>query len=109
MMDKPVLKMNAEAWNKFISVNRSGVFYMSKPALERMVERGSGRIVNISSIIGQTGNIGQAQLRRREVRDVRAHDQQWREAAQALAKAEKLYDNALERGCQRRGARLHRH
>ena len=41
-------------------VNLSGAFYLSKPALEHMVERGSGRIINISSIIGQNGNIGQA-------------------------------------------------
>src|SRR5829696_7418341 len=52
--DKPILKMSADDWNKVITVNLSGAFYMSKPALEHMIERGSGRIVNISSIIGQT-------------------------------------------------------
>jgi 3-oxoacyl-(acyl-carrier-protein) reductase len=58
--DKPMLKMGAEDWDKVIQVNLSGAFYMSKPALEHMIERGSGRIVNISSIIGQIGNVGQA-------------------------------------------------
>ena len=51
--DMPVLKMGADDWNKVISVNLSGAFFMSKPALDHMLERGSGRIVNISSIIGQ--------------------------------------------------------
>jgi NAD(P)-dependent dehydrogenase (short-subunit alcohol dehydrogenase family) len=59
-IDKTVLKMTAADWDNVISVNLSGTFYMSKPALEHMLERGSGRIVNISSVIGQIGNIGQA-------------------------------------------------
>jgi NAD(P)-dependent dehydrogenase (short-subunit alcohol dehydrogenase family) len=58
--DMSVLKMGQEDWEKVLRVNLSGAFYMAKPALAHMMERGSGRIVNISSIIGQTGNIGQA-------------------------------------------------
>jgi acetoacetyl-CoA reductase len=58
--DKSVLKMSYEDWDKVIRVNLSGAFYMAKPALTHMVERGTGRIVNISSVIGQQGNIGQA-------------------------------------------------
>jgi acetoacetyl-CoA reductase/3-oxoacyl-[acyl-carrier protein] reductase len=58
--DKVVSKMSDEDWNKVISVNLSGAFYMSQAALVHMLEQGSGRIVNISSIIGQIGNIGQA-------------------------------------------------
>ena len=58
--DKTVLKMTDEDWYKVLGVNLSGAFFMSKAALEHMLERGTGRIVNISSIIGQTGNIGQA-------------------------------------------------
>jgi NAD(P)-dependent dehydrogenase (short-subunit alcohol dehydrogenase family) len=57
--DKAVLKMSEEDWHKVLEVNLSGAFYMSKAALEHMVERGTGRIVNISSIVGQIGNIGQ--------------------------------------------------
>ena len=57
--DKTVFKLTDEDWHKVIAVNLSGAFFMSKAALEHMVERGSGRIVNISSIIGQTGNVGQ--------------------------------------------------
>jgi acetoacetyl-CoA reductase/3-oxoacyl-[acyl-carrier protein] reductase len=57
--DKPVLKMSDEDWFKVLAVNLSGAFFMSKGALPHMLERGSGRIVNISSIVGQIGNIGQ--------------------------------------------------
>jgi acetoacetyl-CoA reductase/3-oxoacyl-[acyl-carrier protein] reductase len=58
--DKTVLKMADEDWQKVLDVNLSGAFFLSKAALEHMIERGTGRIINISSIIGQTGNIGQA-------------------------------------------------
>jgi 3-oxoacyl-(acyl-carrier-protein) reductase len=58
--DKPALKMAEDEWYKVLAVNLSGAFFMSRAALEHMLERGSGRIVNISSIIGEMGNIGQA-------------------------------------------------
>jgi acetoacetyl-CoA reductase/3-oxoacyl-[acyl-carrier protein] reductase len=57
--DKAVLKMSDEDWFKVLAVNLSGAFFMSKAAIAHMLERGSGRIVNISSIVGQIGNIGQ--------------------------------------------------
>jgi NAD(P)-dependent dehydrogenase (short-subunit alcohol dehydrogenase family) len=59
-MDRTVGKMTDEAWHEVIAVNLSGTFFMSKAVLTTMLEQGSGRIINISSIIGQTGNIGQA-------------------------------------------------
>ncbi len=59
-IDKTVLKMSDEDWYKVIAVNLSGAFFMSQAVLPHMIERGAGRIVNISSVIGQTGNIGQA-------------------------------------------------
>jgi acetoacetyl-CoA reductase/3-oxoacyl-[acyl-carrier protein] reductase len=59
-MDRVVAKMADDDWQEVIAVNLSGTFFMSKAALSHMLERGSGRIINISSIIGQTGNIGQA-------------------------------------------------
>jgi 3-oxoacyl-[acyl-carrier protein] reductase len=58
--DKTVIKMTAEDWNTVLTVNLSGAFFCSQAALGHMLERGSGRIVNISSLAGQTGNIGQA-------------------------------------------------
>ena len=59
-MDRTVLKMTDAEWNTVIAVNLSGAFFMSQAALPHMIERGSGRIVNISSIVGEMGNIGQA-------------------------------------------------
>jgi acetoacetyl-CoA reductase/3-oxoacyl-[acyl-carrier protein] reductase len=59
-IDKTVLKMTDEDWYRVLAVNLSGAFFMSQAVLPHMIERGSGRIVNISSIIGEMGNIGQA-------------------------------------------------
>jgi 3-oxoacyl-(acyl-carrier-protein) reductase len=59
-VDKTVRRMTAEDWQNVLNVNLFGSFAMIKAVLEHMIERGSGRIVNISSVIGETGNIGQA-------------------------------------------------
>jgi 3-oxoacyl-(acyl-carrier-protein) reductase len=93
--DKPVLKLSAEDWDKVVRVNLSGAFYMSKPALEHMIERGSGRIVNISSIIGQMGNVGQANYAASKSGMFGLTMTLAREAAQTLAKQDKLHDNGV--------------
>jgi acetoacetyl-CoA reductase len=59
-VDKTVRKMSIDDWHEVLRINLSGAFYMTKAVLDHMLERGSGRIVNISSVIGQTGNVGQA-------------------------------------------------
>jgi acetoacetyl-CoA reductase len=59
-IDKTVRKMSVDDWRQVVGVNLSGAFQMTKALLEHMIERGSGRIVNISSVIGETGNVGQA-------------------------------------------------
>jgi NAD(P)-dependent dehydrogenase (short-subunit alcohol dehydrogenase family) len=59
-IDRTVAKMTDEDWQKVIAVNLSGAFFMAQAALEHMLERGSGRIISVSSVIGETGNIGQA-------------------------------------------------
>ena len=59
-VDKTVRKMSVDDWHAVLRVNLSGGFYMIKAVLDHMTQRGSGRIVNISSVIGQVGNIGQA-------------------------------------------------
>jgi acetoacetyl-CoA reductase len=59
-VDKTVRKMTVDDWRQVLDVNLLGAFQMTKAVLEHMIERGSGRIVNISSVIGETGNIGQA-------------------------------------------------
>ena len=43
-----------------ISINLSGAFFVAQAALEHMLERGTGRIINISSAVGEIGSIGQA-------------------------------------------------
>jgi acetoacetyl-CoA reductase/3-oxoacyl-[acyl-carrier protein] reductase len=58
--DRTALKMSDDDWHRVLAVNLSGAFFTAQAALGHMIERGSGRIVNISSIIGQTGNVGQA-------------------------------------------------
>ena len=58
--DRSVLKMSDDDWKRVLEVNLSGAFFLSQAALPHMLERGTGRIVNISSVIGQQGNIGQA-------------------------------------------------
>jgi NAD(P)-dependent dehydrogenase (short-subunit alcohol dehydrogenase family) len=88
--DKPALKMSAEDWDKVIRVNLSGAFFMSKPALAHMIDRGSGRIVNISSIIGEMGNIGQANYAASKSGLFGLTRTLAREAAQALSKQGKL-------------------
>ncbi|MGZ4545126.1 MAG: 3-oxoacyl-ACP reductase FabG [Blastococcus sp.] len=57
--DKTVLKMVDDDWRRVLDVNLSAAFYLSQAALRHMVERGSGRIVMVSSVIGETGGIGQ--------------------------------------------------
>ena len=58
--DRSVLKMTDDDWQRVMNVNLSGAFYLSQAAMRHMLERGSGRIINISSVIGETGNIGQS-------------------------------------------------
>ena len=58
--DKTVRRMSPHDWDRVVQVNLSGAFYLSRAILQHMLDRGSGRIINISSIIGESGNIGQA-------------------------------------------------
>ncbi|WP_300007972.1 beta-ketoacyl-ACP reductase [Pseudonocardia sp.] len=58
-VDKTMRRMTVEDWHAVLRVNLSGAFYMTKPVLDHMLEKRFGRIVNISSVIGQMGNIGQ--------------------------------------------------
>jgi NAD(P)-dependent dehydrogenase (short-subunit alcohol dehydrogenase family) len=59
-IDKTVRKMTPQDWDHVVQVNLSGAFYLSRAILQHMLDRGSGRIINISSVIGSSGNIGQA-------------------------------------------------
>ena len=59
-LDKTVRKMTVEDWDRVVQVNLCGAFYLSRAILQHMLDRGSGRVINVSSIIGEAGNIGQA-------------------------------------------------
>jgi acetoacetyl-CoA reductase len=59
-IDKTVRKMTPEEWDQVVHVNLSGAFYLSSSVLNHMLERKYGRIINISSVIGLMGNVGQA-------------------------------------------------
>jgi NAD(P)-dependent dehydrogenase (short-subunit alcohol dehydrogenase family) len=58
-IDRTVAKMTDEEWHRVIAVNLSGAFFMAQAAARHMIERGTGRIINVSSVIGETGNVGQ--------------------------------------------------
>jgi 3-oxoacyl-(acyl-carrier-protein) reductase len=58
--DKSFVKMTKAMWDEVLGVNLTGPFNITRAVLPTMVEAGWGRIINISSIVGQTGNFGQA-------------------------------------------------
>ena len=58
--DGLVLRMKEEDWDMVLKTNLSSAFHLSKTALRPMLRAGWGRIVNISSVVGLTGNAGQA-------------------------------------------------
>src|SRR5579862_9074855 len=94
-IDKTVLKMSDEDWSRVIAVNLSGAFFMSQAVLPHMIERGSGRIINISSIIGETGNIGQANYAASKSGLFGLTKTFAREAAFQLARADRLSDDSI--------------
>ncbi|GAB6088880.1 beta-ketoacyl-ACP reductase [Spirochaeta dissipatitropha] len=57
--DAVINKMDDEAWQQVIDVNLKGVFFMTREIGPRMMEHGSGSIINISSVVGLDGNMGQ--------------------------------------------------
>jgi NAD(P)-dependent dehydrogenase (short-subunit alcohol dehydrogenase family) len=93
--DKSVMKMTDEDWYKVLAVNLSGAFFMSQAALPHMLERGTGRIINISSIIGETGNIGQANYAASKSGLFGLTKTMAREACHQLARAGKESDDSI--------------
>jgi acetoacetyl-CoA reductase len=59
-VDKTMRKMTPAEWDHVIHVNLSGAFYLSRAILQHMLDRGYGRVINISSVIGSSGGFGQA-------------------------------------------------
>jgi 3-oxoacyl-[acyl-carrier protein] reductase len=58
--DGLIMRMSDEDWDAVLNVNLKGTFHCTRAALKRMVRQRSGRIVNITSVMGITGNAGQA-------------------------------------------------
>ena len=58
--DNLTIRMKDEEWNKVISINLSSSFLLSKYAIKKMLKNKNGKIINITSVVGHTGNIGQS-------------------------------------------------
>tara|TARA_A100001011_G_scaffold328360_1_gene353011 strand:+ start:879 stop:1616 length:738 start_codon:yes stop_codon:yes gene_type:complete len=58
--DNLAIRMSLDEWQKVININLTSTFLISKFAIKKMLKRKSGKIVNITSIVGHTGNFGQA-------------------------------------------------
>ena len=58
--DNLAIRMNLDEWQKVININLTSTFLISKFAIKKMLKNKSGKIVNITSVVGHTGNLGQA-------------------------------------------------
>ena len=58
--DNLSIRMKDEEWNKVINLNLTSSFLLSKFTIKKMLKNKNGKIINITSIVGHTGNIGQA-------------------------------------------------
>lgn len=94
-LDKMAMKMSIEDWNTVLAVNLSGSFYMAQPVLEHMVERGTGRIIFVSSVIGETGSIGQANYAASKAGMLGLTKTLAKETAFILGRAGRLVDNGV--------------
>ena len=58
--DNLAIRMTLDEWLKVININLTSTFLMSKFSIKKMLKNKSGKIVNITSVVGHTGNLGQA-------------------------------------------------
>ena len=58
--DNLTIRMSLEEWTKVINTNLTSTFLMSKYSIKKMLKNKSGKIINITSVVGHTGNVGQA-------------------------------------------------
>jgi 3-oxoacyl-[acyl-carrier protein] reductase len=58
--DNLAIRMSLDEWQKVININLTSTFLISKFAIKKMLKNKSGKIVNITSVVGHTGNLGQA-------------------------------------------------
>jgi len=94
-IDKTVVAMTDDDWHNVLAVNLSGAFFLCQAALAHMLGRGSGRIVNVSSVVGETGNIGQANYAASKSGLFGLTKTLAKEAAYQLAKSGKSTDDGI--------------
>ena len=58
--DNLTIRMKDEEWNKVINLNLTSTFLFTKNVIKKMIKNKNGKIINITSIVGHTGNVGQA-------------------------------------------------
>ena len=58
--DNLAIRMSSDEWKKVIDVNLTSTFLLSKSAIKKMLKNKQGKIINITSVVGHTGNLGQA-------------------------------------------------
>ena len=58
--DNLAIRMNFDDWKKVIDINLTSTFLLSKSAIKKMLKNKQGKIINITSVVGHTGNLGQA-------------------------------------------------
>jgi acetoacetyl-CoA reductase/3-oxoacyl-[acyl-carrier protein] reductase len=93
--DNLTLNLSIAEWDKVLAVNLSGAFHMSQAALQHMLERGTGRIINISSIAGEIGNVGQANYAASKAGLLGLTKTLARETSFLLAKSGKLTEDSI--------------
>ena len=59
-LDSLTIRLSEENWKKVLDINLTSTFLMCKSAIKKMLKSKSGKIINITSIVGHTGNLGQA-------------------------------------------------
>ena len=59
-VDNLSLRMKEEEWKKVIDINLTSTFLLTKHAIKKMLKNKFGRVVNITSVVGHTGNLGQS-------------------------------------------------
>ncbi len=58
--DNLTIRMNKDEWDRVINVNLTSTFLLSKYVIKKMLKKKFGKIINITSVVGHTGNLGQA-------------------------------------------------
>ena len=58
--DNLTIRMNKDEWDKMININLTSTFLLSKYTIKKMLKKKFGKIINITSVVGHSGNLGQA-------------------------------------------------